>query len=59
MLSGFSKPPWEFTEEDLQELVTLKTPEGLYLDYKRSELLHNKTNAVKKYQRSTTPMAGQ
>ena len=42
MLSGFSKPPWEFTKEDLQELVTLKTPESLYLDYKRSELIHIK-----------------
>ena len=36
MLSGFSKPPWEFSEEDLQEVVELKTPEGLHWDYKCS-----------------------
>ena len=42
MLSGFSKPPWEFTEEDIQELVALKTPEGLHWDYKSSRLLDNR-----------------
>ena len=46
MFSGFSKPPWEFAEEDLRELVALKTPEGLHLEYKSSELLANKSRSI-------------
>ena len=46
MFSELPKPPWDFTEEDLLQLVASKTAEGLHLDYKDSRLLENKSDCI-------------
>ena len=46
MFYGLSKEPWEFAEEDLQQLINLQIPEGLHIDYKSSSLLNDKDNTI-------------
>lgn len=46
-LGDFSKPPWTWTEEDLNDLVASQRKEDWHVEYKSSDLLTNKNLCIR------------
>ena len=56
-LGDFSKPPWTWTEEDLNDLVASQRKEDWHVEYKSSDLLTDKNLSIKELTKAVSALS--